>query len=177
MLGFEVIVSKLILCNWHRKEIHLEILVDSSDIVSMKRIGALIALLLVFFSAQSVIGQNVSMQVKANSVLIEDAITLDQTKRLSFLIYDNMPLESGYSYEFGAIELVKPDGSRVLLQAARVQNGPIMHYSARTKLLSQSSAGFVLEMGPITRHNPDNTSEVLEISKKTRTIQFLPAEN
>ena len=176
MLDFEVIVPKLSVCNWHAQEIQLEILVVSSDIVSMKRIGAVLALLFVFFTAQSAFGQDVSMSVMANSVSVEDAIQLDQTKRLSFLVYDNMPLESGYAYEFGALELIMPNGNRVEIQSSQVKNGPIMHYSVRTKLLLQSPTGFVLEMGPIKRHNPDNTSEVLKISKKARTIEFIPAE-
>lgn len=140
----------------------------------MKRFCAFLALIVVVFASQSVFGQNVRLDVKANSALVKDAVTLDQTKRMSFLVYDEMPLESGYAYEFGAIELVKPDGSRIILQTARMENGPILHYSVRSKLIGLSPEGFVLEIGPIKRYNPNNTSEILPFSKADRSISFLP---
>ena len=140
----------------------------------MKKIGVVIALFVAVLGFQSVFAEQARMEIKANSNVVDGAVTLNQTKRLSFLVYDGLPLEAGYAYEFGPIDLVKPNGERMVIQTARMQNGPIMHYSLYAKMLKLSPEGFSLEIGPIKRYNPNGTNEVLDFPKTSRTLQFIP---
>ena len=139
----------------------------------MKRLLSALTLFATIFLFNAVFGQKPELKVMANSVLVEGEITLSQTKRLSFLVYDGMPLESGYAYTFGEIYLVKPSGERIKLQDKVVQNGPIMHFSLYPKWLKESPEGFTLELTEIDRFNPNNTTDIL-FANPAANIKFIP---
>ncbi|MFN8395146.1 MAG: hypothetical protein U0176_10895 [Bacteroidia bacterium] len=140
----------------------------------MKRIVFLLTLCLVVISASQALAQRPTLKILANSNEINGTLVLKGTQRLTFLVSDGMPANSGYAYEFGALQLVPANGAPIELQARSVENSGMRIYSLRTSHLQTYPAGFTLRLDGVRRHNPGQVSELLPFSNQQLEILVLP---
>jgi hypothetical protein len=141
----------------------------------MKQMFVRLILCLALSSGSVAIAQQLSLKVTANSAVVTDGrIELKDQKRIQWFVNDAMPYNAGYAYEFGPVYLVAANGDKVELKAKEVMNGPVFHYSVSKHWLAQYPQGFVLQLGAVTRHNPDHSHEELPFSQDDLKLKVVP---